>query len=162
MVAYDRFATVTREAFADFLDRYTDHKSNEAEWDHFVVQHYGDSFLEEIRRCVVRLVINKLPIHGGTDAAFEMLRSWAFLLRSSTHSAREYRTDVATIDMTPAEAVLLESILHRYSTSDKLIVENSAEQQCLWNVECLLEKHGDRPVWPSLEDAVNELTPEES
>jgi hypothetical protein len=162
MVAYDRFATVTREAFADFLDRYADRKTNEAEWDHFVIQHYGDSFLEEIRRCVVRLVINKLPIHGGTDAAFEMLRSWAFLLRSSTNSSKEHRPDVATIDMTPAEAVLLDSILHRYSTSDKLIVENSAEQQCLWNVECLLEKHGNRPVWPSHEDAVNELTPEES
>ena len=162
MVAYDRFATVTREAFADFLDRYADHKSNEAEWDHFVIQHYGDSFLEEIRRCVVRLVINKLPIHGGTDAAFEMLRSWAFLLRSSTNSDKDYRPDVATIDKTPAEAVLLDSILHRYSASGKLIVETSAEQQCLWNVECLLEKHGDRPVWPSHEDAVNQLTPEES
>ena len=118
MVAYDRFATVTRETFADFLDRYADHKTNEAEWDHFVIQHYGDSFLEEIRRCVVRLVINKLPIHGGTDAAYDTLRSWAFLLRSSTNSAKIHAPDVATIDMTPFEAVLLDSILHRYATSD--------------------------------------------
>lgn len=110
MVAYDRFATVTRQAFADFLDRYAEHTSNEAEWDRFVIQHFGDSFLEEIRRCVVRLVINKLPKHGSTDAAYEMLRSWAFLLRSSTNSAKSHWPDVATIDMTPAEAVLLDLI----------------------------------------------------
>lgn len=68
MIAYDRFATITREAFADFLDRYANHETNEAEWEHFVIQHYGDSFLEEIRRCVVRLVINKLPIHGASGS----------------------------------------------------------------------------------------------
>ncbi len=83
------------------------------------------------------------------------------MLGSSNNSAKEHKPDVAAIDTMPAEAVLLDSILHRYSTSGKLMIENSAEQQCLWNVECLLEKHGDRPGWPSHEDALNELTPEE-
>jgi hypothetical protein len=57
---------------------------------------------------------------------------------------------------------VLDSILRRYSESNILTVENVGEQQCLWNVQCLLEKHGDHPVWPSLEDAIAELTPEES
>jgi hypothetical protein len=159
---YDRFAIIAREAFADFLDRYADKKTHSSEWDHFVIQHFGDSFLEEIRRCVVRLAINKLPIHGDTESARDILRSWAFLLRSSTNSANEREPDVSTIDMTPSEAVVLDSILRRYSESDILTVENAGEQQCLWNVQCLLEKHGDRPVWPSLANATAELTPEES
>ena len=159
---YDRFAIITRNAFADFLDRYSDSKTGSIEWDHFVVQHYGDSFLEEVRRCVVRLAINKLPIHGDTDAARDLIRSWATLLRSSTNSDVERNPDVATIDITPSEAVLLDSILRRYSESNKLIVENAAEQQCLWNIQCLLEKHGDQPVWPCLKDATAELSPEET
>jgi len=159
--SYDRFAIITRSSFADFLDRYADNKTGSIEWDHFVVQHYGDSFLEEVRRCVVRLAINKLPIHGDTDAARDLIRSWATLLRSSTNSDFEQKPDVATIDMTPSEAVLFDSILRRYSESNILTVESAAEQQCLWNIQCLLEKHGDQRVWPSLNDALAELTPEE-
>ena len=162
MTHYDRFAIVTRDSFADFLDRYVDNRTDSSEWDHFVVQHFGDSFLEEIRRCVVRLVINKLPIHGDTDSARDIVRSWAFLLRSSTNAANERRPDIATIDMTPSEAVVLDAILRRYSESDILTITNPGEQQCLWNIQCLLEKHGDQPVWPSLDEATGELTPEES
>ena len=160
--SYDRFTIITRDSFADFLDRYADNKTGSIEWNHFVVQHYGDSFLEEIRRCVVRLAINKLPIHGDTQAARDLIRSWAILLRSSTNSDVERKPDVATIDMTPSEAVLLDLILRRYSESDMLTVENAAERQCLWNIQCLLEKHGDQPVWPCLKDAIAELSPEES
>ncbi len=158
---YDRFAVITRNSFADFLDRYADNKTGSIEWDHFVIQHYGDSFLEEVRRSVVRLAINKLPIHGDTEAACDLIRSWAILLRSSTNSDVERKPDLATIDMTPSEAVLLDSILRRYSESDILSVENAAEQQCLWNIQCLLEKHGDQPTWPCLNDATAELAPEE-
>ena len=157
----DQFAIITRNSFADFLDRYADNKTGPTEWDNFVVQHYGDSFLEEIRRCVVRLAINNLPIHGDTDAARDLIRSWATLLRSSTNSDVERKPDVATIDMTPTEAVLLDSILRRYSESNILTVENAAEQQCLWNIQCLLEKHGDQPIWPCLDDATADLSPEE-
>lgn len=160
--SYDRFAIITRDSFADFLDRYADNKTGSIEWNHFVVQHYGDSFLEEVRRCVVRLASNILPIHGDTEAASDLIRSWAFLLRSSTNSSRERKPAVAAIDMTPSEAVVLDSILRRFSESDKLTVENLAERQCLWNIQCLLEKHGDQPVWPCLKDATAELTPEES
>lgn len=162
LAIYDRFAVITREAFAEFLDRYANRQTDVSEWDHFVIRHYGDSFLEEVRRCVVRLAINELPIHGGTDAAREMVRSWAFLLRASKNAPCEAKPDVATIDLTPAEVVVLDSMLRRYSESGQLTVEGPAEQQCLWNVECLLEKHVDRPNWPTHTDAINGLTPEES
>lgn len=119
-------------------------------------------FLEEIRRCVARLETNMLSIHGDTEAACEMVRGWAFLLRSSTNSSIEQEPDVVTIDMTPAEAVLLDAILRRFSESNTLTIQNSAEQQCLWNIQCLLERHGDHPDWPSLNEATTELTPEES
>lgn len=158
---YDRFAIITRDSFADFLDRYAGNKTGAIEWDHFVVQHYGDAFLEEIRRCVVRLAIDSLPIRGDTEAARDLLRSWAMLLRSSTAADVKGKPDVATIDMTPCEAVLLDSILRRYSETDTLTVENAAEQQCLWNIQRLLEKHGDRPDWPEINDATGELTPKE-
>jgi hypothetical protein len=162
MTSFDRFVKITRESFAGFIDRYADGKTHEREWDHFIIQHYGDCFLEEVRRCVVRLVINQLPIHGNTDAAREILRSWAFLLRASTNCTRDREPEIATIDMTPTEAVLLDSVLRRYSDSGTLSVGNVAEQQCLWNIQCLLEKHGDQPDWPSLEQATIDLTPEES
>jgi hypothetical protein len=157
---YDRFAIITRDAFADFLDRHANNKADSTEWTHFVVRHYGDSFLEEIRRCVVRLAINELPIHGDTEAAHEILRSWGFLLRSSTNSTIPHKLEIATIEMTPSEAVVLDTILRRYSESDKLTVDNAAEQQCLWNVECLIERHSDRPKWPSHEDAIADLSPD--
>lgn len=157
-----RFSIVTREAFADFLDRYADNRTGELEWQRFIIQHYSDSFLEETRRCVARLATNMLPIHGDTEAAREIVRSWAFLLRSSTNSSVEHKPDVATIDMTPSEAVLLDSILRRYSESNMLTIENAAEQQCLWNIQCLLEKHGDQPAWPCLDEATAKLSPQET
>ncbi len=159
---YDRFAIITRNSFADFLDRYADNGTGSIEWDHFVVRHYGDSFLEEVRRCVVRLAINRLPIRGETDAARDLIRSWAILLRSSTNAGVERKPDVARIDLKPSEAVLLDSILRRYLESNKLTVENAAEHQCLWNIQCLLEKHGDQPDWPCLKDAKAELSGEEA
>lgn len=162
MTEYDHFAPITREAFATFLERHAHHKTSQAEWSHFVIRHYGDTFLEEIRRCVVRLMQNRLPIHGDTDAAIEMLHSWAFLLQSSTNASEDKIPDIATIDLTPAEAVVLFSVLRRYSESDALTVSHIAEQQCLWNIECLLEKHGDNPLWPPLKDALDSLSPEKS
>ena len=64
--------------------------------------------------------------------------------------------------MTPAEAAILDAILRRHSESDSLTIENVAERQCLCNIQCLLEKHGDRPLWPSIDAATSELSSEES
>ena len=73
-----------------------------------------------------------------------------------THAA-----DVVTLDLTPAEAVILDSFLRRFSESDTLTTEHPSESQCLWNVECLLERNADRPARPSIAAARNELSPDE-
>ena len=56
------------------------------------------------------------------------------------------------IRLTQEEAVVLDRLLWRFSTTDRLTVEDQSEQQALWNLQCLFEKAGD-PSWPSLEDA---------
>ena len=58
-----------------------------------------------------------------------------------------------TIRLTPAEAVVLDELLRRYSISDRLSVEHDAERQALWNLLCLMERQVDRPLWPSIAEA---------
>lgn len=158
MANFDPSAIITRESFAAFLERHAENKTDRRERDHFIVQHYGDGFLEEIRRCIVRLAINELPIHRDTESTRDLIRSWAFLLRSSTNPTIDRAPDIVTIDMTPSEAVVLDSILRRFSDTDTLVAQTEAERQCLWNIECLLEKHGDRPNWPPIDEAISELS----
>ena len=110
---------------------------------------------------MVRLAIDELAICLDSDTGRDTLRSWAFLLRSSTHSDRSINADITTLDLTPSEAVVLDRFLRRFSQSDILSIEHASESQCLWNVECLLERNGDRPEWPSIETARAELSPEE-
>jgi hypothetical protein len=62
-----------------------------------------------------------------------------------------------TIRLTAAEAVVLDDLLRRYSETDRLTVGDRADQRVLWNLLCLLEREGDRPLWPSLQDARAEL-----
>lgn len=50
------------------------------------------------------------------------------------------------------EAVVLDAFLRRYSETDQLVIIDQAEQQALWNLQCVFEKIGD-PSWPSLEEA---------
>lgn len=73
-----------RLKFADFLERLADdnHVST-IEWQRLVVAHYPDEFLEEIRRCTVRLMQDQLPYQSNTDPAREALRCWAIAIRSS-------------------------------------------------------------------------------
>jgi hypothetical protein len=49
-----------RVQFADFLERLTSPDDDHSDWDQFIVVHYPDEFLEEMRRCTVRLAIDKL------------------------------------------------------------------------------------------------------
>jgi hypothetical protein len=62
-----------------------------------------------------------------------------------------------TIRLTFAEAVVLDEFLRRYSNTDILAIEDQGERSALWNLACLLERDGDRPNWPSLEEARAEL-----
>jgi hypothetical protein len=60
------------------------------------------------------------------------------------------------IRLTVPEAVVLDGLLRRYSDTDRLTVEDQAEQRALWNLQCLFERDGD-PSWPSLETARSAL-----
>jgi hypothetical protein len=65
-----------------------------------------------------------------------------------------------TIHLTTAEAVVLGELLWRFSQTERLSVEDAAEQQALWNLECLLERIAlPSPSWPSLEEARAALRP---
>lgn len=45
------------------------------------------------------------------------------------------------IELTEAEAVVLSDFLYKNTNKEKeLSVENKAQRQALWNLECLLEK----------------------
>lgn len=63
------------------------------------------------------------------------------------------------IRLTIAEAVVLDAFLRRFSETDRLMIEDQAEQRALWNLQCLFEKVGD-PAWPTLLDAQAELRDE--
>ena len=110
---------------------------------------------------MVRLAIDKLAFGLESDTGRDTLRSWAFLLRSSTHPGRSINADITTLDLTPSEAVVPDRFLRRLSESDIISIEHASESQCLWNVEFLLERNGDRPGWPSIETARRELAPDD-
>lgn len=56
------------------------------------------------------------------------------------------------IRITKPEAVVLDAFLRRFSESDELTIEDQAEQQALWNLQCLFEKISDKE-WPPIENA---------
>ena len=62
-----------------------------------------------------------------------------------------------TIRLTPEEAVVLDHILRRYSETEVFTIENRAEQQALWNLQCLFEKIGCRPDWPGIDESRSAL-----
>ncbi len=64
--------------------------------------------------------------------------------------------DEVTIRLTVNEAVVLLGLTQRYSETDRLTVEDQAEQRALWNLSCLLER-ADKHSSPSFEQARAEL-----
>jgi hypothetical protein len=74
----------TRDAFAGFLRRLAAGKVGGIEWERFIVQHYADEFLEDIRRRVARLTIAQ---HGGlqwSDSELAALQQWSRELRQAS------------------------------------------------------------------------------
>jgi len=49
------------------------------------------------------------------------------------------------IPLTEDEAVVLFEFLQRFSNTDKLLIEDQAEQRALWNLCCVFEKHLSLP-----------------
>jgi len=45
-----------------------------------------------------------------------------------------------SVELTADEALVLFEFLSRYSNTDKLTIEDQAEQRALWNLNCCLEK----------------------
>lgn len=155
----------TRREFADFLDRLANNRTSQIEWQHFIVNHYSDEFLEEMRRCTVRLMDNRLPYHGQTEPGREALRCWAMAIRSTcdpSETAQSTDThDNVILAVNRNEATVIDEILRRFTMTDQLTIEHPAEKQALWNLECVFEKNDDRPDWPSLEEARTALLPQD-
>ena len=72
-----------RRQFADFLDRLAAGTARDEEWSSFAVTHYQDEFLEEMRRCTVRLRGGHLPQRFEADDEPGLLRAWAIAVRSA-------------------------------------------------------------------------------
>jgi hypothetical protein len=72
-----------RRQFADFLDRLASGSVDDVEeWSSFIVTHYPDEFLEELRRCTVRLCHGRLGLDEKSVEGQQTLRAWALALRS--------------------------------------------------------------------------------
>ena len=72
-----------RRQFADFLDRLASRAVDNDEWSSFIITHYPDEFLEEMRRCTVRLAQNRLVHSDGSPEGNNTVRAWAIAIRSS-------------------------------------------------------------------------------
>jgi hypothetical protein len=153
--------TITyRNDFASFLDRLASGDSPPADWQQFVVAHYPDEFLEEIRRNVVRLYQDRLPIESKADAAIQLLNSWSLTIRSSIETSVADNDEIGIpICLTPSEFVVLDGFLRRYSESDNLNCEHPSEKQVLWNLQCILERIDRHPNLPSRDVARDALAP---
>ncbi|MES2820894.1 MAG: hypothetical protein V4812_18120 [Pseudomonadota bacterium] len=55
------------------------------------------------------------------------------------------QSDSVLIPFTEDEAVVLFELLQRFSNTDKLTIEDQAEQRALWNLCCVFEKHLSLP-----------------
>ncbi len=79
------------------------------------------------------------------------LRGAVDLGRSAAEGFRVGDPEVV-IRLTIPEAVVLDALLRRYSETERLTVDDPAEQRALWNLQCLFEEVGD-PSWPTLAEA---------
>lgn len=68
-----------RKAFVDYLHRLVEGDSRSEDWFNFIVEHYSDGQLEEVRRNIVRLRIKAgdPKIFPVTEEHKEQLRNWA-------------------------------------------------------------------------------------
>jgi hypothetical protein len=74
-----------RQQFAGFLERLAItslDKVDKEEWLSFVITHYPDEFLEEKRRCCVRLACGYLEHRIDSPEGKQLLSDWAHELRT--------------------------------------------------------------------------------
>lgn len=77
-----------RQEFADFLQRLANGADFDTEeWSSFVVAHYHDEALEEIRRMKARMGCGYMDEKLDSEDGRELLRTWADRLRSTSPAA---------------------------------------------------------------------------
>ena len=147
-----------RKAFADFLIRLA--AGDDTDWEKYIVAHYADEFLEELRRCVMRMRHYSTAVWGAPNSN-DMLRHWANALQLSTD------TELPPIDrsgvklhLTASEFVVLAAVLRRFSDTGEFTVNDDVERQTLYNLQCLCEKHDAHCNFPELKEAKQELSGE--
>lgn len=59
-----------------------------------------------------------------------------------------------TLTVTDDEFLVLFEFLQRFSSTDRLSIEDQAEQRALWNLCCVFEKAGAAPFEGSYEQAL--------
>jgi len=78
-----------RRQFADFLERLASGTAHDEEWSSFVITQYPDEFLEEMRRCTVRLGGGHLALCMDSAEGRQILRAWAIAIRSAVREDAE-------------------------------------------------------------------------
>ena len=102
---------------------------------------------------------DRLPVHGMSHDAELAIKAWAMAVHSEAGNGRGDSSEPEVVlCVTVNEAVVLDEFLRRYSDSDVFATEHPAEQQALWNLQCILERNGNRPNWPTLEVARRALS----
>jgi hypothetical protein len=76
----------TRLAFADFLERLGTGKTNPGDWFEYVINHYQDEYVEEIRASCARLAVEGEGLPPRTDDHRRQLKEWAEELRASARA----------------------------------------------------------------------------
>lgn len=64
--------------------------------------------------------------------------------------------DLVRIELTGDEALVLFDFLERFSESDKLVLEDQAEQRALWNLTCILEQALAQPFAANYGDLLSQ------
>lgn len=73
----------SRECFATFIGRLIAGTVGDIEWQRFVVMHYHDTVLEDVRRNVAQLAIDRGGSVQWSDAEIAKLNDWSSLLKGS-------------------------------------------------------------------------------
>lgn len=60
------------------------------------------------------------------------------------------------LPLTFDEGVVLFEFLQRYSNTDRLVIEDQAEQRALWNLCCIFEKHFTIPLDKNYSDLLTQ------
>lgn len=64
--------------------------------------------------------------------------------------------DLVRIELTSDEALVLFEFLQRFSESNKLVLEDQAEQRVLWDLTCILEQELVQPFAANYDELLSQ------